>query len=93
MRKGSGYLGSSKIETSKENQEILPLPPEKWTVGYRLYKMTFKAYDDMTIIINNQSSIFLSANQVFEMDETDALISSFIIVNKGAKFQWIGAYL
>lgn len=92
MKTGNGYVGSSKIETSQGNHEVIPAPPEKWTQGYKIYKMSFKAIDDMSIIINGKSNLFLEKGQKFETEKTDAPITSLVVIERGAKFHWIGAY-
>lgn len=90
--RGKGYLGSNKIEVSTANQEIIPNPPSNWTYGYTLYKFTFKTYNDTNIIINGETNIFLRAEQEFQTDSGDAGIHSFVIVNSGVSYQWVGAY-
>lgn len=92
--KGNGYLGSSKLETSSANQEIVPQPPShlNWTSGYKLYKFSFSNRQATQVIINNATTIYLEAGQGFEMETGDASIYSFIIVEPDITFNWIAAY-
>lgn len=76
---GNGYLGTSKIEVSIANQEVIPTKPTNWTNGYRLYKFSFLNKQSCTIIINHETEIYLEANQGFEMDVYDRPIMSFVI--------------
>lgn len=91
-RLGVKFLGSSGIETSTANQEIVPVAPQNWTMGYRFYKFSFNNQDDCQVIINNGDPIWLNAGQGFNSSEIDPLITSFIIVTSGIKYNWIGAY-
>ena len=88
---GSEYLGSNNIETSVANQEIIPESPSDWTVKYSLYKLSLINYQDTNIIINGKTSIYLKAEQGFESEITDPRIYSFVIVDAGVDYQWIGA--
>lgn len=90
--KGSGYLGSPKLETSTANQEIVPSKPQNWTQGYKLYKFSFSNKQATKVIINKETTIYLEAGQGFEMESGDAQIFSFVIVSSGIPFNWIAAY-
>lgn len=92
--KGIGYLGSNQIETSVANQQVIPNPPSNlnWTMGYSLYKFSFRNYDQCTIIINNETELFLDAGDGFEMNEIDKPITSFVIVESGIRFNWRGGF-
>ena len=92
MVQGSGYLGSSALETSVAGQEILPSPPAIWTNVYKFYKFSFINNSDCTVIINSGSPIFLRAYQGMNVSQNDKEISSFKIVENGIKFSWMGAY-
>lgn len=92
MNRSSGYLGSSEIQTSKANHEIIPNSPSNWTVGYSLKKFSFDNSDECTVIINKDARIFLKAGQGFEIGYQDTPIHSFVIVESGVKFNWIGGY-
>lgn len=91
-RIGSNYLASDKLQTSVANQEIIPSAPSNWTIPYKLYKFSIMNYGDCTLIINNQTEVFLKANQGFNTDETDAQITSVKIKETGIDYNWIGAY-
>lgn len=92
MKIGRGYIGSSNLQTSTANQEIIPSPPSHWTLGYNCYKLSFFNSQDCTVKINNLDPIYLQANQGFEMDKEDSPITSFVIIESGVGFNWIGAY-
>lgn len=89
---GFGYLGTSEIETSVSNQEIVPTSPSDWTVKYDIHKLSFMNYDETNIIINGTTNILLSANEGFEMSYQDAPIHSFVIVNPNVKYKFIASY-
>jgi len=91
-RRGVGYLGSNKIETSVANQEIIDSPPSHWSHGYSLYKMSYLNRDSCTVIINGKTEIYLEAGQGFEMNENDAPITSFVIKETGIRYTFIGAW-
>lgn len=90
--KGNGYLGSSTLETSTANQELIPEKQIEWTYGYKIRKLSFINKQSTQIIINSETTLFLDANQGFEMDENDEPITSFIVVEAGINFQWIAGY-
>ncbi|MGB6408130.1 MAG: hypothetical protein WBF39_11685 [Planococcus donghaensis] len=90
---GSGYLGSTALQTSTANQEIVPSKKVGWTSGYKLYKFSFdNENQDCTVRINGETTLFLKAGQGFEIEQGDAPIHSFIIVTAGVTFSWIGAF-
>jgi hypothetical protein len=92
-RNGSGYIGTDSIKISTSSQEIIISPPSNWNQGYKLYKFSFlNPSQDCHVIINGGNQIFLSAGQGFECDEGDAPIYSFIIVESGISYNYIGAY-
>lgn len=92
MTKGNNYLGSPTIQTSTANQELVPVKPPKWTVGYAIKKMSFDNKDNCTIVINNEARIFLEAGQGFESTYDDPIIYSFKIVESGIKFNFIASH-
>jgi hypothetical protein len=92
FRIGIGYLGSSSLQTSTANAEILPSSPSDWTIPYNFYKFSFKNDQDCHIIINGGNQIFIRANQGFEMDEMDKPITSFKIAESSITYNWVGTY-
>lgn len=90
--RGSGYIGTSKIEVSEANHEILPKSPSSWTHPYSFYKLSFRNLNPCVVIINKKTEIFLSAGQGFEMNEIDERITSFVIKESGISYTFIGAY-
>jgi len=91
-KQGSGYLGTNKIEVSSLNQEIVPEKPSNWTIPYHLYKFSFINYQDVIVLINGDTEIFLKAGQGFEMNEIDKPITSFIIKDANVEYSYIAAY-
>jgi hypothetical protein len=91
-RNGVGYVGTDSIKTSTSNQEIIPSPPSAWNQEYKLYKFSFSNQQDCHVSINGGNQIFLPANQGFECDETDAPIYSFIIIESGISYNFLGAF-
>ncbi len=83
MQVGIKFIGSSVLQTSTANEEIIP---DK-TI---LYKFSFMNDQDCTVKINKGSPIFLRSGQGFSMNEIDAFISSFVIVEPNITFNWIG---
>lgn len=79
---GNGYGGSSDIETSTENQELIP-------TGNVVYKIKFYNQDACHVLINDITTIYLGAYQGFETCETDRLIYSFKIIDAGVKFNYV----
>jgi len=90
VRIGSLYLGSPNIQTSVANEEIVPVKPANWTMGYSFYKFDFLNKSSCHIIVNNGDPIYLEANNGFSTTEVDAIISSFKVVESGILFQWVG---
>lgn len=89
---GSGYKGSPELQISTANQEIIPAKPANWTGGYKLYKFSFDNKQDVTVRLNNETTLFLEAEQGFEMERGDAPIFSFVVITSGVQFLWVGAY-
>lgn len=93
FRVGSGYIGSPHLETSEtSNYEVIPESPPTWSGGYSFYKFAFMNDQDCTVIINGGNPIFLRAGQGFSTDYYDKLIESFVIVEEGIQYNWIGAW-
>jgi len=93
MSRGNGWKGSQSITTSTANKELVPDSPPEWiNVKFGFYKFEFRNLQSCTIKVNDSSPIFLNAEQGFTSDSKDALITSFIVVESGVQYQWIGAY-
>lgn len=92
-RVGHSFLGSSSLQTSIANQELVPIAPEDWINSHlSFYKFSFDNDQECTIKVNGGNLLFLKAGQGFESTEVDAPIHSFIVVTAGVTFNWIGAY-
>lgn len=89
---GSNYNGSSALQTSTENQQILPLPPSNWTIKLSYYKFSFMNDDACTVKINDGDPLYLRARQGFNSDARDAAIWSFVVIEPDITFNWIGAF-
>ena len=82
------YLGSSAIMTSTSNQEIVQT---QLVAPYTsLGKFTFINDAVCHVLINGSTSIYLRANQGFYSEQSDYHISSFIVIDSGITFTWIG---
>lgn len=94
MQKGSGYLASENLQTSVAGQQIIPNPPSNWSMGYHLYKFSFMNVDqDCHVLMNdNPTQKYLVAGMGVNVDQIDAPIYSFKILEDGIKFCWFGAY-
>lgn len=92
MSKGRGYNGGQGISTA--NQEILTIIDATWTKPRgEYYELSFLNTQACTIKINGSSSaIPCPANVGFEMDENDAEIKSFVVVESGIDYKWRGKY-
>src|SRR5690606_5395483 len=88
-RQGSYYIGTDSIKTSTSNQEIIPPPKEGHTVPTNCYKFSFRNLDDCRVQINNGNTLFLAANQGFNVDDQDPPIWSFIILDANIQYNWI----
>ncbi|MGM0807506.1 MAG: hypothetical protein ACQET8_22635 [Bacillota bacterium] len=91
-RQGNGYLGSSGIQTSTANKEVVTLPKSANGSTLPFYKLSFLNLQSCKVKINGGNPIYLEQDQGFEMNESDAPIYSFVIVEAGIQYQWIGAY-
>lgn len=81
----SGYIGSPSIETSTANQEIIPQ-------NYSFHKFSFINYQTCTVKINDSLPIYLAEGQGFGCDVNDTRIKSFVIIESGIQYNWVGAY-
>jgi hypothetical protein len=93
LRLGSGYIGSSSIQTSTSNQQIIPTPPSNWTLGYNCYKFSFVPLSSCSVQINNGQPIYIDADSGgFYTDHIDAPIWSFVVIESNIQFYWMAAY-
>jgi hypothetical protein len=91
-RIGNGYIGTDSLKTSTANLQIIPNPPSNFSLGtkYNLYKFAFMNDQDCTVIVNGGNTLFLRAGQGFEINESDLPINSFVIIEAGITYNWIG---
>ena len=88
----SGFKGTSKIETSTANQELIPEKPYGWTIGYKFKSFSFFNDQECHIIVNNGEPLFLRAGMGFNSTTDNQSITSFVIVEEGISYNWIGAF-
>lgn len=81
----AGFIGSPSVLESSENQELVQK-------GIVFHKFSFFNYTTCTVSINGSDPIYLAAEQGFNSDSSDAKIKSFIIINGGINFNWVGSY-
>ncbi|KXZ22294.1 hypothetical protein P4T89_13275 [Bacillus nakamurai] len=89
---GSGYIGSPNLEKSEANQEVVPPPPQTWTMKYSFYKFSFSNDQECHVSINGGDPIYLRAGQGFQMDAHDSPITSFKISESGITYNFLGAH-
>lgn len=89
---GNGYLGCDDLKTSTANEEIIQRHRPSSHTFIKVYKFSFANDANCHIKINGGDAIFLKAGQGFNMDENDAKISTFEIVEAGIPYTYIGAY-
>ncbi|RYI30630.1 hypothetical protein EVU96_09445 [Bacillus infantis] len=87
---GSGYLATDSKKVSTANQELI-VKPEGTTV-YTVYKWSFKNYNECTVLVNNETRIFLDALDGFEVTHRDPPIYSFIIETPDVEYIFVGAH-
>lgn len=85
MRSGSNFTGSSEVQTSVANEEIIPKDK-------RIYKFSIAVTENCTASINGSDPIFIAGGSGFSTNQVDAIISSFKILEDGKEFYWIGGY-
>lgn len=88
------YRGSEELLTSVAGENIIPEGEENWTYSpIRFKDFAFMNTTDCTVKVNEGKPIFLKANQGFQyMGNDKNYIDSFIIVESGIEYQFIGRY-
>jgi len=88
--------GSSQILTSTSNMEILPEKPQGQTYNYEFYVLSFMNDQACTVKINGSEPIYLRAGQGFNFESKNyydnVSITSFVIVEVGINFNWVGLH-
>ena len=108
-RTNGGYDGSPDILTSTESQEIIPQPITTIVNGIEITKSPYNRsiYDAITLMeefhfynteavhikINGENIIYLEAGDNLLIDKNSPAIFSFIIIDAGIHFSWIGNYV
>lgn len=89
----SNIIGTGKVEVSSANEELIPKSPENWTnERYTFRKFSFINNNACTVEINGGKPIFLDEYRGFESGHDDEPIRSFIVVESGIEYTWIGSY-
>lgn len=83
MQIGASYYGSPDFQVSSANQELVP-------DRVYFYKFSFMPKQNCRVKINDSDPILITPELGFSMDESDAFIYSFIIIDDGVEFVWIG---
>lgn len=85
-RVGSGFVGTDVLKVSVANANIVPVNAKPF------YKFSFVNKQACKVKVNDSAPIFLDVDQGFNSNEIDTLIYTFVIVEAGIQYQWIGAY-
>jgi hypothetical protein len=90
------YVGSSSIQTSTENLELVETPVDWVNANMKYKQFFFCGESDCTVKINGSDPIFLKGYQPWKVlvdsyNNLD-LISSFIIVEADIPFSWYAGY-
>lgn len=83
--KGSGMKGSSELQTSVAEQEILPS-------GTNFLSINFLNDAACTVSLNGGDYVYFKANQGFKTSMEDFIIHSMKIKENGITFVWSGVY-
>lgn len=99
VRYGSGYIGSSDLQASSAMQEIIPNTTHNGNSLNYLYSFAFRNTESCHVIVNGNKgtgnggvTLYLREGQGFSMEVGDTPIHSFVIVETGVHFNWVGAY-
>ena len=90
-------IGSKDLVQSTAMQEVVPDMPTGWTTPIVFQNFSFFNSEGCHIILNGKSGldgddniIYLRANQGLNIDEEDIDVSSFVIVEAGIPFNFVG---
>ena len=106
MAKQAIILGSQGVETSEADMDIIELimaqedgnsgilqtimTTKGWITTAVAKNFEFYAVDDIEISINGRTSFILKAGD--EIEESEDLISSFVIITDGAKYRYYAKF-
>ncbi|HEY8805434.1 MAG TPA: hypothetical protein VIM42_10095 [Clostridium sp.] len=94
-RVGSSFFGSPDPQVSTSDIEIIqPNKPIAYPAPkLKAYRFNFMNNQTCHIKLNgSDNQIYLSANQGFETDMYDAELWSFIIIEAGISYYYVGGY-
>ena len=90
-------IGSKDLTVSTAMHEVVPQAPSDWTVPVIFKNFSFMNSKECHIILNENSDIdgqdnviYLRAGQGLSIDEKDIDVFSFIIVEEGVPFNFVG---
>ena len=89
---GNNYLASDRKLVSEEMEEIIPSPPEDWTVPYVLKAIQVINDKDCTFIINEKTRVFSEAGCGLNISSPNTKITSLKIEESGIEYMWMGEY-
>ena len=80
-------------------EDIMPPVPTGWTVPVKFKNFSFMNAQPCTVILNGKSKltgqdneIYLMANQGLNIFDDDADVESFVIVEDGIPYNFVGKY-
>lgn len=92
-------VGCPELMVSNAMEDIMPQIPSKWSVPVKFKNFSFMNQQDCTVILNGRSSltdednkIFLMANQGLNIFDDDIDVESFVIVEDGIGYNYVGKY-
>lgn len=92
-------VGCDNLQISVGGEDIIPKIPSTWSVPIRFINFSFMNQEACTIILNGKSKltgqdnkIYLMANQGLNIFDDDVDVESFIIVEDGVPYNFVGKY-
>lgn len=92
-RIGGRYIGTPSLQISTVMHECIPPKPEGWAKGYECYKLAFLNTQACTIIINNETELYLREGQGFTIDYRDAPIRSLVVKESGIQYNLVAGVM
>jgi len=86
------YFGSNDLLVSTANKELIQQHAPRAGYEIRAYKFSFMNNENCHVKINGSGQILLQAGQGFNIDKDDEKILSFVIVEAGITYNYIGLY-
>ena len=85
-------IGSDSVQTSKENTELVTYLGKNgdYKEPDKLKTLSFTCKQDCHVKINESDNIFVPENATLDFDSNDEKIYSFVIVEPGIEYLWMG---